>query len=131
MIVDLGQIEAENAAFHDYFSRSPYAEDKLDDALRFYKRYPIYKNEILPDIKEKFEKELSQYKDFLDGKRGIYFYYFSDPRLFELDIKDLLSDDHPGKLSPADLAWIEDTRELVKKHNAVCKNTENITEVIV
>lgn len=80
-------------------------------------------------IKGKFEKEFTEFKDFLNGKLGISFYtycfwfyrklfYIESPEFFEDEVKDITT--HYGDdISFADYAWIKNTRELIAKYHGI------------
>ena len=76
-------------------------------------------------IREAFEKEYSQFKDFLDGKLNMkaesYFTWFYN-RLFYIEFPEHFERDIAGiyeELSSTDKAWVDNTRKLIQKNHQI------------
>jgi hypothetical protein len=79
------------------------------------------KTEQLKDVIQKWQAEYAKFVQdgtLLAGP-GYEPYYISNPNFFEEDISWAMQFD--GELSPADRAWIKNTRELIEKYHAVFK----------
>ena len=71
-------------------------------------------------LQERFEGEFSQFIDFLKGKLEIPWRlnYIEHPEDFDYDLT-MLDKCWGDCLTFADLAWIKNTRELIKKYHVV------------
>jgi len=101
-----------------------------------------WKSDILSSLKKDIDQEYSAIQDCLDGKieeprtnirtvKGIEYseslYYFRFPEFFEEEIEKLqhcLGDD----LRDTDIAWINNTKQLIKKYHAILFKNKTVNK---
>ena len=103
-------------------------------------RMKPFKAEMLSIIKTRVNREFNALQDYLSGKikkpeivtviNEIEYpeslLFFENPEIFEEEVSAL--DDDLGELSETDLAWIKNTRELIRKYHVLVyenKETKN------
>ena len=116
------------------------------EKAEWYADHPVIDNYVpskkimLKGIKDDFDKEFNEFRDFLDGKilldngkpmyPELYYtwsnrklFYIQHPEWFDEDI--LALNDCRGELTPVDHAWIRNTRKLIEKYNAIVIGNNN------